>query len=184
MTDSSSRFESLVDQQIRSAQERGEFDDLPGMGKPLPGRGRPDDDLWWVRQYLEREKLPSDALLPTSLQLAREAERLPEDVRDLPSEQVVRERVRDLNRRVAEYLRAPKSPFVPVRPVNADAIVAQWREGWELGRPAASSRDPGGDTEPAGRDAASRARRGARRRWFRRRPVSPLRRAPLLSAFS
>lgn len=28
-------WESWIDQQIREAQERGEFDDLPGKGKPL-----------------------------------------------------------------------------------------------------------------------------------------------------
>lgn len=31
-----SQFESAVDQQIREAQERGDFDRLPGRGKPLP----------------------------------------------------------------------------------------------------------------------------------------------------
>lgn len=46
-----SRFESLVDQQIRLAQERGEFDTLPGAGKPLPGRGEPDDPHWWVKGW-------------------------------------------------------------------------------------------------------------------------------------
>jgi hypothetical protein len=30
------RWESLADRQIREAQERGEFDDLPYHGKPLP----------------------------------------------------------------------------------------------------------------------------------------------------
>lgn len=28
-------WESWIDQAIREAQERGEFDDLPGRGKPL-----------------------------------------------------------------------------------------------------------------------------------------------------
>jgi DnaJ family protein C protein 28 len=28
-------WESWIDQQIREAQERGEFDDLPGKGRPL-----------------------------------------------------------------------------------------------------------------------------------------------------
>jgi hypothetical protein len=28
-------FESIAEQKIREAQERGEFDDLPGAGKPL-----------------------------------------------------------------------------------------------------------------------------------------------------
>ena len=29
-------FEYLAEQRIREAMERGEFDDLPGLGKPLP----------------------------------------------------------------------------------------------------------------------------------------------------
>jgi hypothetical protein len=31
-----SQWESAVDQQIREAQERGDFDRLPGIGQPLP----------------------------------------------------------------------------------------------------------------------------------------------------
>lgn len=127
MGDWQSRFESVVDQQIRAAQERGEFDDLPGAGKPLPGRGRPDDDLWWVRQYVRREGISSDALLPASLRLAREIERLRQTVGPLDSEPEVRAAVRDLNRRIAEHLAAPTGPQVPVRPVDADTVVAQWR---------------------------------------------------------
>jgi hypothetical protein len=34
-----SRYESLIEQQIRLAQERGEFDNLPGSGRPAPGAG-------------------------------------------------------------------------------------------------------------------------------------------------
>lgn len=30
-------FESWIDRQIREAQERGEFDDLPGAGEPIKG---------------------------------------------------------------------------------------------------------------------------------------------------
>ncbi|MGV9308285.1 DnaJ family domain-containing protein [Nonomuraea sp. NPDC003727] len=49
MTD---RFETLIDRQIREAQERGEFDDLPGAGKPLPNRDELNDELWWVKRKL------------------------------------------------------------------------------------------------------------------------------------
>jgi len=42
-------YESWVDKQIREAQERGDFDDLPGAGKPLPHLGDPDDADWWVK---------------------------------------------------------------------------------------------------------------------------------------
>jgi hypothetical protein len=46
--------ETLPERLIREAMEAGEFDDLPGTGKPLPGAGIPDDDLWWVRDWLKR----------------------------------------------------------------------------------------------------------------------------------
>ena len=127
MTDQTSRPESLIDQQIRRAAERGDFDDLPGMGKPLPGRGRPDDDLWWVRGYVRREGLATDPLLPPSLRLAKEIERLPDTVRHLTTEAEVRAAVRDLNQRIAAHLRAPSGPAVPVRPVDPDRVVARWR---------------------------------------------------------
>jgi hypothetical protein len=39
----------LVEKQIREAQERGEFDNLPGAGKPLRGIDADRDDPdWWV----------------------------------------------------------------------------------------------------------------------------------------
>lgn len=41
---------------IRKAMEAGEFDDLPGTGEPIPGAGTVDDELWWVRSWLQRNK--------------------------------------------------------------------------------------------------------------------------------
>jgi hypothetical protein len=49
-------YETLPERLIREAMEAGEFDDLPGAGKPLPGAGVPDDDLWWVRDWLKRNR--------------------------------------------------------------------------------------------------------------------------------
>jgi Domain of unknown function (DUF1992) len=121
------RFESLIEQQIRLAEERGEFANLPGSGKPLPNRGELTDELWWVKDYLRREGLSTEALLPPSLQLARQVERLPETVRGLRSEDAVRTVVSDLNRQILAYLRAPAGPLVSLRTVDPDAIVAEWR---------------------------------------------------------
>ncbi|MGI8313032.1 DnaJ family domain-containing protein [Saccharopolyspora hattusasensis] len=120
-------FDSWIDKQIRTAQERGDFDDLPGAGKPLPGAGAPLDDHWWVKEYIRREGLSGDALLPAPLQVRKEVERLPETVRDLTTEQEVRDVAADLNRRIVEYLRAPTGPQVAVGPVNVDDVVARWR---------------------------------------------------------
>lgn len=49
-------FELEVDRVIREAVERGEFDDLPGVGKPIPGAGERDDEMWWVRNWVTRQR--------------------------------------------------------------------------------------------------------------------------------
>ncbi|MGC3863830.1 DUF1992 domain-containing protein [Micromonospora chersina] len=124
-------WEAAVEAQIRSAQERGEFDNLPGAGKPIPGRDLPYDEGWWIRSFLEREQLPGDLLLPTPLQLRRRIEKLPDEVRDLPTEESVRACVAALNTEVVAWLRTPTGPRVVVRPVNADDVVRDWRAARE-----------------------------------------------------
>jgi hypothetical protein len=49
--------ETYVDRLIREAMERGEFDELPGAGKPIPGAGRPDDRWWWFRSWVKRNRI-------------------------------------------------------------------------------------------------------------------------------
>ncbi|QBS43495.1 DUF1992 domain-containing protein [Nocardia sp. CS682] len=118
-------FESWIDKQIREATARGEFENLPGAGKPIP-RGS-DDENWWLKGYLRKEGVSGDALLPPSLLLRRDIERLPETVRELNSERAVRETVRELNKRVVDWLRLPHGPYVRIAPVDTEEIVEQWR---------------------------------------------------------
>ena len=119
------RYETWVERQIREAQERGAFDNLPGAGKPIPGINR-EDPNWWVKGLLEREKLP--APLPPVLALRREVQDLPEVLRDCRTEAAVRELVEDLNRRILELRRRPaEGPAVLVRTVDVEAAVADWR---------------------------------------------------------
>jgi hypothetical protein len=54
-------FDTLAEQRIREAQAAGEFDNLPGFGRPIPGIDEPHDELWWVKDKLKREQL---SLLP------------------------------------------------------------------------------------------------------------------------
>ena len=49
-------FETNVDRIIREAMESGDFDDLPGTGKPIPGAGSVDDEMWWVRDWIKRNR--------------------------------------------------------------------------------------------------------------------------------
>ncbi|MHA6784140.1 DnaJ family domain-containing protein [Pseudonocardia saturnea] len=118
-------YESAVDRAIREAAERGAFENLPGKGKPLPHLD--DDELGWVRRWMDREGVSPELLLPPSVQLRKEIDRLPETLAALRTEAAVREHVREVNLRVVEHLRFPSGPRIPVRPVDADAAVARWR---------------------------------------------------------
>jgi hypothetical protein len=152
-------YESWIDRQIREAQERGEFDDLPGAGKPLKNIGKPHGEMWWIKEKLEREGLSTEAVLPTPILLRKEIDRLPDTVRRLTSEQDVRDVVAELNRRIVEYVRTPSSgPQIPVGRVEADDVVEQWRAA----RPVAPVESP----DPPAESTPSRSRRN---RWWRRK---------------
>ncbi|MCW0214769.1 MAG: DUF1992 domain-containing protein [Pseudonocardia sp.] len=136
-------YESAVEKQIREAQERGDFDGLPGRGEPLPNLHDTSED-WWIRGYLEREGISRDALLPEPVQLRKELAALPETVRGLRSEQAVRDLVRELNLRVVRELRMPSMPRVPLRKADPEAIVAGWREARRAPVPPPPARVPPG----------------------------------------
>jgi len=155
------------------AQERGDFDNLPGKGKPLAGLNEPDDELWWVRRYISREGLSSDALLPTSLQLRKEIERLDESVRGLASEQAVRDVVAGLNRRIADWVRVPEGPSVPLKLVNADETVARWRAARPAPAVPSSGAPESSGERPAGAAVDGSTRPGSTPWWRRlgRRPT-------------
>ena len=122
--------ETWVDRQIREAQERGEFDNLPGAGKPLGDLGDPNDADWWVRSYIKREKLDVSGALPTPLALRKESSDFPESLADVRTEADVREILEDFNRRVkVDRLRPAVGNLPPLiaRTVDVDEVVEQWR---------------------------------------------------------
>ena len=122
-----SGYESHVDRIIREAQERGDFDDLPGTGKPLPDRGELYDENWWLKQWIVRENLTG--LAPTSLRVRKEVEDLAETVAKLDSEKAVRAYVSSLNHRIDQVRRGHvDGPPVVVRLVDADEVVRAWRD--------------------------------------------------------
>jgi hypothetical protein len=118
-------YETALDRAIREAAERGEFDDLPGAGKPLQMKHSGDPD-WWLKQLAEREQISPDL----TVSLRREADGFPESLLDLPTEEAVRTVLEDFNERVkVDWMRPRVGPSSPVvaRRVDVDAIVEQWR---------------------------------------------------------
>lgn len=119
--------EDWVERQIRMAQERGEMDNLPGAGKPLPKR--PGGALEWVAQKLREENHDTSVLLPPSLALPKEVAALPARLAKVRKEQEVRDIVADLNKRIMDVHRRPQvGPPLRLGPLDVDEVIREWRE--------------------------------------------------------
>ncbi len=142
-----------VDLQIQQAMERGEFDDLPGQGKPLGDLGSPYDRDWWLKKLVEREQI---GVLHPALALRKEDVEL-DDLLDRETvERVVRQLVEDFNRRIVEARRQLQGGPPVVTPTrDVDTEVDRWNQRRTARRQA--------------RAAATAEEERSRRRWWRRR---------------
>jgi pyruvate/2-oxoglutarate dehydrogenase complex dihydrolipoamide acyltransferase (E2) component len=154
-------FETWIEKQIRDAGERGAFDNLPGAGKPLPNLDAPQDDEWWVKDFIRREGIPTEELLPTPLKLRREIELLRGTVARFRREQQVRDHVEDLNVQIKDWIRFGTGPFVPVAPVDVEKVVEQWQAD-------RAARLEAKAAEAAAARAAIEEAAAARAPWWRR----------------
>jgi hypothetical protein len=161
---------SWIDQQIDEAKERGAFDNLPGAGKPLPDRGDEDFGRSWVREWVQREGVSIDEMLPAPLRLRKRRELLAQRAPGMRSEQDVRDAAAALNHEIMQWRRIPVGPPIFVPLVDEDAMVGRWRDAHPATPPASSAEgEAAAETEgETGRGAAA-DRPPARRRWRRRR---------------
>lgn len=119
-------FETWVDRQIREAKERGEFDNLPGAGKPIASIDGPNDDDWWIKQWLKRENL---SFTPPVLALRKSVEDMLEGVGRLRNEAAVRKVVDELNERIRQTNRMPQIDGPPSNlfVLDVEEVVERWR---------------------------------------------------------
>jgi hypothetical protein len=142
-----------VDLQIQKAMERGEFDNLPGKGKPLGDLGSPYDRDWWLKKLIEREQI---TVLPEALALRKEDAELDGILDRESAEKVVRNLVEHFNRRIVAARRQLQGGPPVVTPTrDVDAEVERWRARMRERR----QRSQHGKEE---------SRQERRRRWFRR----------------
>ncbi len=147
-----------VDLQVRRAIDRGEFDNLPGTGKPIPGLSGTHDPDWWVKSLIERERLTG--VLPPALALRKEDATLEAQLDRETTEQGVRRLLEDFNHRVVEARRQLLGgPPVVTATRDVDQELAAWRARRDERR-----------REQQGRAAAMPAEQApARSPWWRRR---------------
>jgi hypothetical protein len=118
-------FEDFVERQIREARERGELDHLPGEGRPLPFSGKPHDEARWLKERLRQEKL---SILPPSLELRQEVERVLSGLERLRDEGEVRRRLEELNERIRRANRTSwTGPPTDLAPLDVESWVSRWR---------------------------------------------------------
>ena len=150
-------YESWIDKQIRDAEERGEFDDLPGKGKPLAKSSRPDDPDWWIKQKVAEENLDLSAAMPLPLQLRKEGQRLPERILDERTESAARAVLDDFNERVRlSWTQTYDGLSIHAKLADADELVQHWRD--HHARPAAEASPPA-TSEPGRRQSPGLLRR-------------------------
>ncbi len=143
-----------VDLQIERAMERGEFDDLPGYGKPIDDIGSDHDPDWWLKRLVEREQITG--VLPPALQIRKDDTDLDGRLDRLTSEREVRREVDDFNDRVRRALYQPLGgPPMITRKRDTHAEVEAWRARREARRAEAARQLAELPPKPP-------------RRWFRR----------------
>jgi hypothetical protein len=157
------RQHEWVDLQIKQAMARGEFDNLPGAGKPIKNLGTQHDPDWWIKQLIEREKI--SGILPPALQLRKDDAELDARLDRHTAESEVRRILEEFNARVmkARYTPVDGPPLVTM-PRDVDAEVDAWRERRMARRRAAEAAKAAQAAAPAPSVKPER-----RRRWFRRR---------------
>ncbi|WP_423462768.1 DUF1992 domain-containing protein [Promicromonospora sp. MS192] len=115
-----------VDVVVDQAMRRGEFDNLPLQGKPIPGLTGTHDPDWWVKGLIERENITG--VLPAA-QLRTESAELEHRLDLEVMEQRVREIVADFNARVVDARRQLQGGPPVVTPTrDVDEEVRKWAE--------------------------------------------------------
>jgi DnaJ-like protein len=147
-------FETWVDAQIREANERGEFENLPGFGKPLPDLTGDHDEMWWIRNFLKRENI---GFTPPAIALRKAAEDLLASLDRFPTERGLRAALEELNERIRVMNRSPvfDGPPSNMMPLDVEPLVARWGE-------ARAAREAQVEVAPLAPVAPMK------RRWFRR----------------
>ena len=114
----------LVEDQIRDAMARGEFENLPGAGKPLDLGD--DDEAWWVKRRLA-EMRRRDGLEAQARGIAD----LEEALWRLPDVAAVKARVAEINLVIGE-LNAELDEHDRLSTLDTNQAVATWNRMFRL----------------------------------------------------
>jgi len=116
-----------VDRVVDQAIARGDFDNLPLAGKPIPGIGARHDPDWWLKALIEREQI--SGVLPEALQLRTDDAVLTQRLDAQRDEASARELLEEFNSRILaarRQLMGGPPVVTPLRDVERE--LTGWRE--------------------------------------------------------
>jgi DnaJ-like protein len=156
-----------VDAQIRRAMARGDFDNLPGAGKPIEGIGETHDPEWWVKNLIRREQI--SGLGPPAILLRKEDAELDDRLDRISAEAEVRRILADFNARVVNarrQLHGGPPVVTPTRDIDAEVEAWRDRRSARIRARREARQSHADETSPT---LAADGHRPPGRRWWRRR---------------
>lgn len=119
-------WERWIERQITEAIERGEFDQLPGAGRPIRDLDVRRDELAWIRDKLRRERVAPPP--PPAIQIRIEVDAAMASLGGLADEAQVRSLVEHLNDRIRTVNRTVVTgPPTTLGPLPVEEVLERWR---------------------------------------------------------
>lgn len=116
----------IAENAIREAIKSGEFDELEGKGRPLPGIDGQYDELWWIRSMMQREQISA---IPKSLEVRRRVEQKMDQIMRSGSETEVRNEIATLNEEIKRAnATSMNGPATSIAPFDVESVVSRWRQ--------------------------------------------------------
>jgi hypothetical protein len=118
-------FKDIIERKIKEAQERGEFDNLPGKGEPLnleDDSGVPED------LRLAYKILKNADCLPPEIELKKEIRQMEDLLADIPDEKERYRLIKKINLKVTKLnMMGRKSPLLEESQVYYGKIIDKIR---------------------------------------------------------
>ncbi|MBW1912460.1 MAG: DUF1992 domain-containing protein [Deltaproteobacteria bacterium] len=114
-------YKKIVERKIKEAEERGEFDNLPGQGKPLDldDDSRIPDDLRLAYKILKNADC-----LPPELELKKEIRQMEDMLENIPDEKERYRQIKRINHKITKLnMMGNRSPLLEEEQIYFGKIV-------------------------------------------------------------
>lgn len=119
-------WERWIERQITEAIDRGDFDGLPGAGRPIRDIDARRDEMAWIREKLRREKVAPPP--PPAIQIRIDVDAALASLGSLTTEAEVRSLVEHLNDRIRTVNRTTViGPPTTLGPMPVEEVLERWR---------------------------------------------------------